>query len=62
MFTFVSDIFMVPDDPLGRHGPTLDQLLTAGGTTTAARLLQRGMPRWVHGQRSGAAGVLLMLS
>lgn len=27
MFAFVNDIFMLPDDPLGRHGPHLDQLL-----------------------------------
>lgn len=27
MFTFVNDIFMVPEDPLGKHGPTLTQLL-----------------------------------
>ncbi|KAM4708562.1 protein KHNYN [Discoglossus pictus] len=26
-FTFVGDIFMVPDDPLGRNGPPLDQFL-----------------------------------
>ena len=27
MFSFVSDIFMPPDDPLGRDGPTLDEFL-----------------------------------
>ena len=27
MFTFVNDIFMVPEDPLGRHGPMLDEFL-----------------------------------
>ncbi|XP_067399549.1 protein KHNYN isoform X2 [Emydura macquarii macquarii] len=26
-FTFVGNIFMVPDDPLGREGPTLDKFL-----------------------------------
>ncbi|XP_053324474.1 protein KHNYN-like [Spea bombifrons] len=26
-FTFVGDIFMVPDDPLGRNGPPLDKFL-----------------------------------
>lgn len=27
MFAFVNDIFMVPEDPLGKHGPRLTQLL-----------------------------------
>ena len=27
MFSFVADIFMPPDDPLGRDGPTLDEFL-----------------------------------
>ncbi|XP_043937548.1 NEDD4-binding protein 1 [Protopterus annectens] len=26
-FTFAGDIFMLPDDPLGRHGPNLEQFL-----------------------------------
>lgn len=26
-FTFAGNIFMVPDDPLGRDGPTLDEFL-----------------------------------
>ncbi|XP_037690620.1 protein KHNYN isoform X2 [Choloepus didactylus] len=26
-FTFVGNLFMVPDDPLGRYGPTLDEFL-----------------------------------
>ncbi|XP_067854023.1 NEDD4-binding protein 1 [Heptranchias perlo] len=26
-YTFVGDIFMIPDDPLGRHGPRLDAFL-----------------------------------
>lgn len=26
-YTFVGDLFMVPDDPLGRSGPHLDQFL-----------------------------------
>lgn len=30
MFSFVKDTFMVPDDPLGRHGPTLDNFLKKG--------------------------------
>ena len=27
MFTFANDMFMVPEDPLGKHGPRLNQLL-----------------------------------
>ncbi|XP_073411086.1 NEDD4-binding protein 1 isoform X2 [Dendrobates tinctorius] len=27
-FTFAGDIFMIPDDPLGRHGPKLDNFLS----------------------------------
>ncbi|OCT92142.1 ribonuclease ZC3H12A [Xenopus laevis] len=27
MYSFVNDIFMPPDDPLGRHGPNLDDFL-----------------------------------
>lgn len=30
MYSFVNDIFMVPDDPLGRHGPKLDDFLRKG--------------------------------
>ncbi|XP_053304913.1 NEDD4-binding protein 1 [Spea bombifrons] len=26
-YTFVGDLFMIPDDPLGRHGPNLDDFL-----------------------------------
>ena len=33
MYSFVGDIFMVPDDPLGRHGPTLDDFMRKGTIT-----------------------------
>nr|CAB3267873.1 ribonuclease ZC3H12A-like [Phallusia mammillata] len=31
MYTWVGDLFMPPDDPLGRSGPSLDQLLRLDG-------------------------------
>lgn len=27
MYSFVGDLFMPPDDPLGRDGPTLEEFL-----------------------------------
>ena len=27
-FSFAGDNFMPPEDPLGRHGPTLDEILS----------------------------------
>ena len=30
MFSFVNDMFMPPDDPLGRSGPNLDEFLKTG--------------------------------
>lgn len=35
-FTFVNDYFMPPDDPLGRNGPSLDQLLSKDPYVTSA--------------------------
>ena len=28
MYSFVGDIMMLPDDPLGRDGPALDEFLS----------------------------------
>ncbi|XP_072478552.1 protein KHNYN isoform X2 [Notamacropus eugenii] len=36
-FTIVGNIFMVPDDPLGREGPTLDELLKKPNGLQASR-------------------------
>lgn len=33
MYSFVGDKFMVPDDPLGKHGPSLDNFLRKGSAT-----------------------------
>ncbi|KAK2848049.1 hypothetical protein Q7C36_009731 [Tachysurus vachellii] len=38
-FTFVEDHFMIPDDPLGKHGPLLEHFLCRDGRTTASHLL-----------------------
>lgn len=39
MYTFVGDIFMAPDDPLGRKGPKLDDFLRYEPTTAASILV-----------------------
>ena len=33
MYSFVQDMFMVPDDPLGKHGPNLNDFLRKGSAT-----------------------------
>lgn len=33
MYSFVGDLFMLPDDPLGRHGPNLNDFLRKGSPT-----------------------------
>uniref|UniRef100_A0A914VLH6 RNase NYN domain-containing protein n=1 Tax=Plectus sambesii TaxID=2011161 RepID=A0A914VLH6_9BILA len=38
MYSFVDGRFMPPDDPLGRHGPKLDQFLSKGGAAPSAQL------------------------
>ena len=33
MYSFAGDMFMVPDDPLGKHGPNLNDFLRKGSAT-----------------------------
>ncbi|XP_053449531.1 protein KHNYN isoform X1 [Nycticebus coucang] len=40
-FTFVGNLFMVPDDPLGRHGPTLDEFLKKPARTQQSSKAQK---------------------
>ena len=49
MYSFVNDMFMPPDDPLGRHGPTLDEFLNKG-TQTHRRVCPYGR-RCTYGTR-----------
>lgn len=49
MYSFVNDMFMLPDDPLGRHGPTLDEFLHKG-TPTHRRVCPYGR-RCTYGTR-----------
>ncbi|XP_011946530.1 PREDICTED: protein KHNYN isoform X1 [Cercocebus atys] len=39
-FTFVGNLFMVPDDPLGRNGPTLDEFLKKPARTQGSSKAQ----------------------
>jgi ribonuclease ZC3H12 len=38
MYSFVDGKFMPPDDPLGRHGPTLNQFLSFSNTSSTTQL------------------------
>ncbi|XP_063801656.1 NEDD4-binding protein 1 isoform X2 [Pseudophryne corroboree] len=44
-FTFAGDIFMIPDDPLGRHGPKLDDFLCQQPMNRERMMLRRMMMR-----------------
>ncbi|XP_007947434.1 protein KHNYN [Orycteropus afer afer] len=51
-FTFVGNLFMVPDDPLGRNGPTLDEFLKKPVRTQGSSVAQhpsRGIAK--HGNQ-----------
>ncbi len=43
-FTFANDYFMPPDDPLGRNGPSLDQLLSTDPLIPSQSLRSRRLP------------------
>ena len=62
MYSFVDDMFMPPDDPNGRHGPTIDELLTVG-SGTKTKLCQHGRKctygvrcKYAHPERDPTGG------
>ncbi|XP_049754247.1 protein KHNYN isoform X1 [Elephas maximus indicus] len=64
-FTFVGNLFMVPDDPLGRNGPTLDEFLKKPVRTQGSSEAQhpsRGITKHNHQQQGreeekGSSGI-----
>ncbi|NXY90113.1 N4BP1 protein, partial [Alcedo cyanopectus] len=47
-YTFVGDIFMVPDDPLGRNGPRLDDFLRSEGCSRGFQSAQKASQSTGH--------------
>lgn len=54
-FTFVGNLFMVPDDPLGRNGPTLDEFLKKPARTQGSSKAQHP-PKGVAGHNNKQQG------
>uniref|UniRef100_A0A8C5P0S4 KH and NYN domain containing n=1 Tax=Jaculus jaculus TaxID=51337 RepID=A0A8C5P0S4_JACJA len=53
-FTFVGNLFMVPDDPLGRNGPTLDQFLKKPRKQRSSKAHHPSKGVTEHGNQQGS--------
>ncbi|NXX82332.1 N4BP1 protein, partial [Urocolius indicus] len=59
-YTFAGDIFMVPDDPLGRNGPRLDDFLRNGGYSRPLRPTEKALQS--GGQYSSETPLFMQVS